>query len=137
MFNTRKIKCGVAGVGYLGQHHARIYDSLESSELVGIFEPNDDAAHLVCSSHKCLRFSSLEELGTACDAVSVVSPTDRHAEVAIPLIHAGCHLLVEKPLCVSSEEAELILNEAQSSGTHFFICSFNSSSSSISISGKG
>ncbi|MBP52650.1 MAG: oxidoreductase [Opitutae bacterium] len=117
MFDTRKIKCGVAGVGYLGRHHARIYDSLGSSELVGIFEPNDDAAHLVCSSHKCLRFSSLEELGAACDAVSVVSPTDRHAEVAIPLIHAGCHLLVEKPLCVSSEEAELILNEAQSSGT--------------------
>jgi len=107
------LKCGVAGVGYLGKHHARLYHSLSGSELVGIFEPNDEAAEKVCAEYGCTRFSTIEELGEGCDAVSVVCPTDRHAEVALQLIGHGCHLLVEKPLCVSSEEAESILQSAQ------------------------
>ncbi len=107
------LKCGVAGVGYLGKHHARLYHALDGAELVGVFEPNDDAANAVCSEYGCARFSTLEELGAACDAVSVVCPTDRHAEVALELIDHGCHLLVEKPLCVSSQEAESILEKAK------------------------
>ena len=107
------LKCGVAGVGYLGNHHARLYHSLGGAELVGIFEPNNEAAEKICAEYHCTRFSTLEELGKACDAVSVVCPTDRHAEVALQLIGHGCHLLVEKPLCVSSEEAEAILESAQ------------------------
>ena len=106
------IKCGVAGVGYLGKHHARLYHALTGSELIGIYEPNDEAAEAVCSEYECERFLSLDELGAACDAVSVVCPTDRHAEVAECLIGHDCHLLVEKPLCVSSEEAESILEKA-------------------------
>ena len=47
MSEKEKIRCGVAGVGYLGQHHARIYNELESCNLVGIFEPNQDAAKKV------------------------------------------------------------------------------------------
>ena len=49
--------------------------------------------------------------------VSVVSPTDRHAEVAIPLMNAGCHLLIGETLCVSLNEAEDILNVAQKNKT--------------------
>lgn len=107
------LKCGVAGVGYLGKHHARLYHTLEGSELVGIFEPNDEAARAICREYGCVRFSTLKELGEACEAVSVVCPTDRHAEVALDLINHGCHLLVEKPLCVSSLEAESILEKAK------------------------
>jgi predicted dehydrogenase len=106
------ISCGVAGVGYLGQHHARIYQELERCNLVGFYEPDDNAARKIEEAYSCTRFSSLIELGKVCDAVSVVCPTDKHAEAAIPLIGQGCHLLVEKPLCVSSIEAENILTAA-------------------------
>jgi len=106
------LKCGVAGVGYLGKHHARLYHALKGAELAGIYEPNDEAAAAVCAEYNCPRYTTLDELGAACDAVSVVCPTDRHAEVAHHLIEHGCHLLVEKPLCVSSEEAESILERA-------------------------
>ena len=113
----RKIKCGVAGVGYLGQHHARIYNSLDSCELVGVYDPSSESSQRVSSEQDCQEFISLQELGEKCDVVSVVSPTDRHAEVAIPLMNAGCHLLIEKPLCVSLNEAEDILNVAQKNKT--------------------
>jgi predicted dehydrogenase len=108
-----RIKCGVAGVGSLGQHHARVYASLPGAELVGIFETSDARAAEICAKHGCRRFATLEELGRACEAVSVVVPTDRHAEVALPLLAAGCHLLIEKPLCASLEEAEQVLAAAR------------------------
>jgi predicted dehydrogenase len=108
-----KIKCGVAGVGSLGQHHARIYASLPGAEFVGIYERDAKRAAEIAGKHGCKAFNSLEALGAACDAVSVVVPTDLHAQVALPLLAQGCHLLIEKPLCASLEEAEQVLAAAQ------------------------
>ena len=107
--NNRKLRCGVVGVGYLGQHHARIYSSLENVDFVGIFESNPARAKEIASLYNCRIFDSVEELGEACDAVSVVVPTDRHTQVAIPLLEKGCDLLIEKPICTSLEDARQIV----------------------------
>lgn len=112
----QRIRCGVAGTGYLGQHHARLYAALPHAELVGIYETNDARAAEICARHGCRRFASLEEMGEECDAASVAVPTDRHCEVALPLLERGCHLLIEKPLCASLGEAERILAVAQAHG---------------------
>lgn len=106
------LKCGVAGVGHLGQSHARIYSELDGCELVGVFDVNDDRAHEIADKYKCAVFGSIEELGYNCDCVSVVTPTDRHAEVAIPLIKCDCHLLIEKPLTSTAADAERIMQAA-------------------------
>jgi predicted dehydrogenase len=111
-----KIRCGVAGVGSLGQHHARIYATLSGAELAGIFEPNNARAAEICAKFNCRRFATIEELGDACDAVSVVVPTDRHAEVALPLLAKKTHLLIEKPICASLEEAEQVMAAARQHG---------------------
>jgi len=111
-----KVKCGVAGVGSLGQHHARIYAALPNVEFMGIYEANDARAEEICARHNCKRFLTIEELGAACDAVSVVVPTDRHAEVALPLLARKTHLLIEKPITATLEEAERVLAAAQASG---------------------
>jgi predicted dehydrogenase len=111
-----KIRCGVAGVGSLGQHHARIYATLPGAELAGIYEPNDARAAEISAKFGCRRFATIEELGDACDAVSVVVPTDRHAEVALPLLAKKTHLLIEKPICASLEEAERVLTAARENG---------------------
>ncbi|MGB0333775.1 MAG: Gfo/Idh/MocA family protein [Opitutales bacterium] len=110
------IRCGVVGTGYLGQHHARIYAALDSCELVGIVEADDDRAKEICAKYGCERFDTAEALAGQCDAVSVVVPTDRHCDVAVPLLLGGCHLLIEKPLCTSLVEAEEILSAARSRG---------------------
>jgi predicted dehydrogenase len=113
---NRKIRCGVIGTGYLGQHHARIYAALEEAELVGIVEADDERAEEICELYSCERFSSPEQLAEQCDAVSVVVPTDKHCAVAVPLLQGGCHLLIEKPLCTSLAEAEEILAAAKANG---------------------
>ena len=51
MNNDGKLKCGVAGVGYLGQHHARIYSELDSAELVGIYDNNPDRAQEIAQKY--------------------------------------------------------------------------------------
>ena len=116
MTEQSKIRCGVVGTGYLGQHHARIYAALDGCELVGIVESEDARAAEMCELYGCERFDTAESLAAACDAVSVVVPTDKHSEVALPLLLGGCHLLIEKPLCVNLLEAEEILAAAKSTG---------------------
>jgi predicted dehydrogenase len=107
------VRCGVVGVGSLGQHHARIYAALPGAALAGICEADDARAEAICAQYHCRRFATPEALGEACDAVSVVVPTDRHAAVALPLLAQGCHLLIEKPLCASLAEAEQVLAAAR------------------------
>ena len=113
MNNDGKLKCGVAGVGYLGQHHARIYSELDSAELVGIYDNNPARATEIAQKFGCPVFASIDELGQACDAVSIAVPTDRHTEVALPLIDCGCNLLIEKPICTSVEDARTIVEKAR------------------------
>jgi predicted dehydrogenase len=84
--------------------------------LVGIVEADDARAEEICAKFSCQRFDTAAALAAACDAVSVVVPTDKHCEVAVPLLQGGCHLLIEKPLCTSLDEAEQILAAAQSKG---------------------
>ena len=108
-----KLKCGVVGVGYLGQHHARIYSELENVELVGVFDSDAERAREIAGLYGCRAFGSVEELGEECEAVSVVVPTDRHTQIALPLLEQNCDLLIEKPICTSVEDAEKILKKAR------------------------
>ncbi len=113
MNNDGKLLCGVIGVGSLGQHHARIYSELENAELVGVYDNNPERAKEIAQKHNCKVFNSIAEAGEACDAISVVVPTDRHMEVAIPLLEQGCDLLIEKPICTSASDAREIVKKAR------------------------
>lgn len=104
------IRCGVVGTGYLGTHHARIYSQMKNCEWMGVYDIDRQRAEMVVKEYGGKVFGSIEELASNCDAVSVVVPTDKHCLVTLPLIEGGCHVLVEKPLCVSLEEAAKILD---------------------------
>jgi predicted dehydrogenase len=113
MDSEKILKCAVVGVGYLGEHHARVYHELPHCELVGVYDVNAERAAEIANRHDCRVFSSLEEVAKNCEAASVVVPTDYHREVAVPLLEAGCHLLVEKPICNGLKDAEQILAAAE------------------------
>jgi len=113
MSEPAPLRAGVAGVGFLGQHHARNYTELPGVTLAGIYDTNPARAAEIAAKHSTKVFASVEELGKACDVVSVVVPTQYHCAVALPLLAAGCHLLIEKPLCPSVEEADKIIAAAK------------------------
>ncbi len=113
MSEPAPLRAGVAGVGYLGQHHARLYADLPGVTLAGVYDTDPARAAEIAAKYNTKVFPSVEALGQACDMVSVVVPTNFHCAVALPLLAAGCHLLIEKPLCQSLEEAEKIVAAAK------------------------
>jgi predicted dehydrogenase len=110
---SEKVRCGVIGVGSLGQHHARIYADLPDVELVGVTDTSEERATEIAQKHGTRVFPSAEALARECEAVSIVVPTDLHAEVALPVMAAGVHVLVEKPICANLEQGEALLAAAK------------------------
>lgn len=110
------VRCGVCGVGSLGQHHARLYAALPGCVLVGVHDSDPARAGEIAAQYGTRTFGSVEELAAACEAVSVAVPTDRHASVAIPVMRQGAHVLVEKPICASLAEAAALLEVAKETG---------------------
>jgi predicted dehydrogenase len=112
------VKVGVVGVGHLGQHHARLYAELAQSpgrlcEFVGVCDANAAKAKEIVARHGGRVFADLAELAAATDAVSVATPTEFHHAVARPLLAAGRHVLVEKPITRTPAEAEDLVRLAR------------------------
>jgi predicted dehydrogenase len=116
MTAKRSIKVGVVGTGALGQHHARIYTQLDGATLEGVYDVDTARAQAIAEANGTRAFASLDELIAATEAVSVVVPTDRHAEVAGALIEQRRHVLIEKPIAATTEEAERLVRLAQRQG---------------------
>lgn len=108
-----KIKVGVIGVGYLGKHHARVYSEIESAELIGVADIDRTSAEEIASQYNCQVFTDYMEMLSRVDAVSIVTPTTTHYEIALSSLKAGLDILVEKPITVTMNEAEGLINEAE------------------------
>ncbi|WP_367155876.1 Gfo/Idh/MocA family protein [Methylomonas sp. HYX-M1] len=104
-----KLKCAVIGAGYLGKFHAEKYASLRDCELVAVVDINIEAARTVAEKHGTQAMDDYHALLGNIDAVSVVVPTSSHHKVARDFLNAGCHVLVEKPITVTVEEADELI----------------------------
>jgi predicted dehydrogenase len=109
------VKVGVIGAGALGFHHTRILRDVPGAELIGFHDSNPERAAKV-SSELGVTAYGLEELLDKVEAVSVVVPTPFHHEVAAPALERGLHLLIEKPITATLEEADDLLAIAKGSG---------------------
>lgn len=101
-----RMKAGVIGVGSLGQWHARIYSEMDDVELTGVFDACPQRAAEIAERYGTRAFDSVEALAEAVDAVSLVVPTDLHFAAFKQILPFGVHVLVEKPIASSYEEAE-------------------------------
>lgn len=104
-----KLKCAVIGTGYLGKFHAEKYASLPDAELVAVVDINADAARAIAEKHGAMALTDHRDLLGKVDAVSVVVPTTLHHAVAKDFLLAGAHVLVEKPITVTLEEADELI----------------------------
>ncbi|HEX3397012.1 MAG TPA: Gfo/Idh/MocA family oxidoreductase [Steroidobacteraceae bacterium] len=106
------IRTAVIGVGYLGRYHAQKYASLPHSQLVGIADPSAAARSAVGAELKVAAHADYRELLGKVDAVSIVTPTPSHFEVAKAFLEAGASVLVEKPMTVTTAEGEGLIEIA-------------------------
>src|SRR5689334_11420060 len=109
------LKIGVFGVGHLGKFHLNNWKEIAGVELVGFYDPSDDAAQEVSDKYQLPRFLDPGMLMDVCDAIDIVAPTNHHFELCKQGIRKGKHIFVEKPLANTMDEAHELVKLAQES----------------------
>jgi predicted dehydrogenase len=108
-----KIRAAVVGVGYLGRFHAQKYAQLEDCELVAVVDGRQEIREAVAAEVKSHAVADYRELLGKVDAVSVVTPTPAHFAIADAFLEAGAHVLVEKPITETPEQARALIARAR------------------------
>jgi len=111
-----KIRVSVLGTGSLGKEHVRIYSELAAAgqvEFVGVYDTAKETAEKFALKYRVRAFSSAAEAAADCDAVSIVTPTTTHFELAKTLLQQGRHVLVEKPMTDNTAQAAELVQLAQ------------------------
>lgn len=111
-----KVRVGVVGVGALGQHHARVYASLPEATLVGIVDALPGRAEEIAGPLETKVFSTYSDLFGRVDAVSIAVPTILHAEIGERFLNEGIHVLVEKPIAHTLEDADRLIHASEENG---------------------
>ena len=110
------LRVGVVGVGHLGRFHTRVYSELHTCELVGIHDSDAARAAEIASEYGTTAVADLGELLENVDAVSIATPTVSHHEVALRCLAAGAHVLIEKPIARTVEEARELVELGRERG---------------------
>lgn len=105
----RKIKTAVIGVGYLGKFHADKYASLPNSELVAVVDANTETVKAIAAKHNVQALTDYQPLLGKVEAVSIAAPTTLHYQIAKDFLSHGSHVLIEKPITVTVEEADELI----------------------------
>ena len=107
------VRVGVVGVGALGQHHARVYASLPEAALVGVVDTMPGRAEEIADPLGTKVFATHSDLFGKVDAVSIATPTVLHAEIGEQFLKEGIHVLVEKPIAHTLEDADRLIRAAK------------------------
>jgi predicted dehydrogenase len=106
------LNVGVIGVGHLGTLHAKMYTQIEGATLVGVYDADAAKARAVAEEYKTKSFASIDDLLAAVQAVSIVTTTKSHFDVASKALSRGIHTFIEKPITETIEQAKSLIAAA-------------------------
>lgn len=110
------LKAAVIGAGAFGRHHASKYRHIDGVTLAAIADPSAEVRKTSLATHGVPAVADWRELLGAVDLVSVCTPAQTHAEIVRAFLNAGAHVLVEKPIATSLDEADALIALAAGSG---------------------
>jgi predicted dehydrogenase len=113
---VERIRVGVVGVGALGQHHARLYASFPDVTLAGVADTRPGRAAEIAGPLGTQDYTDYRQLMGLVDAVSIATPTLLHAGIGVEFLKAGVHVLVEKPIAHTLQDADKLIHAARESG---------------------
>lgn len=113
MNHFKPVKIGIIGVGHLGKFHLQQIHEINSADLQGIYDQDHQNAEDIGKAQGVHVFDTMDELLATCDAVSIVTPTTTHHEVASQALKSGCHVFIEKPITKTVVEARELLKLAE------------------------
>ena len=112
----RPVKVGVIGIGNMGWHHARVLSLLKDADLVGVADPDGDRGALAVEQFGCRWFADYRTMLSEVEAVCIAVPTLLHHPVGLACLEAGLHVLIEKPIAASQDEATALISAANDAG---------------------
>ncbi|MFN5222400.1 MAG: Gfo/Idh/MocA family oxidoreductase [Cyanobacteriota bacterium] len=110
------VRVGVIGIGNMGWHHARVLSLLRDAELVGVADPDGERGKLAVDQFGCRWFGDYREMLAEVEAVCIAVPTLLHHRVGMACLQAGVHVLIEKPIAATQEEAADLIQAAEAAG---------------------
>lgn len=124
MPEDEKIRAAAIGVGSLGRHHARNYAEIARDGMirfVGVCDTDPATAARVSGDCGGEVFVDRESLFDRVDMVSIATPTETHCQIACEFLERGIHVLVEKPIALSLEEANKMIAVSKRSGAKLMV----------------
>ena len=112
----KPVKVGVIGIGNMGWNHARVLSLLRDAELVGVADPDAARGALAKEQFGCEWFQDYNALIPQVEAVCIAVPTLLHHPVGMACLQAGVHVLIEKPIAASEQEARELIAAAEQAG---------------------
>jgi predicted dehydrogenase len=116
MRRKAKLKTAVVGVGYLGRIHAEKYRAIDNVDLIAVCDLDEDVARSVAESVETDFVCDPNALVGRVDAVTIAASTPAHFALAKLFLENGVHVLVEKPMTSTSDEARILVALAEKKG---------------------
>ena len=120
-----KVRFGIIGCGVISSFHARAIADIEEAELYGCVDAYAPSAERFAKEHGVKQYASLEEMlsDPAIDAVTICTPSGLHTQQAIAAMRAGKHVVCEKPMSLTLEQADELIRTANETGVKVCIIS--------------
>ncbi len=110
------LKVAVIGVGHLGKEHARVYSELPGVALVGVVDIQPQQAEKIAQQYHTKYFSNYKEVLDQAEAVSIAVPTKSHYSIAKDFLQHGIHVMIEKPMTGTVQEARELISISKAKG---------------------
>lgn len=118
-----KLNAGVIGVGNMGQHHARNYHEILQTDLIAIADTNPKIGQPIAKRFEAKYYPDYREMleKEKLDLVTIAVPTRLHRQIALDCILRGIHIIIEKPIAATVQEAKEIVQKAKQKGIKFTV----------------
>lgn len=110
------MKAVIIGAGHMGRYHAEKLARCQGVELAGVVDADRARADSLAGKHACSSYADHSEVLDKAQAAVVAVPTERHHEIAAACLERGMHVLVEKPMASSVEQADELIAIAKRRG---------------------
>lgn len=117
------MKVALIGIGGMGGCHFMNYKSIPEAEIIAVADVRTDMAKEKVEGTGAKVYATMEELlaNEKPELIDICTPSYLHADLAIKALEAGCHVLCEKPMTLSTEDAQRVLDAAKKTDKLFMV----------------
>ena len=117
------VKVAIIGAGFMGGMHAQVYQNLPNAKLVAIVDVDPSRAEKLAEKYAARAYSKIKDIliRDDIDAVDICLPTFLHPTHTIEAAKAGKHVFCEKPIALTLEDADRMIEEVEKRGVKFMV----------------